>query len=89
MKKFVYSCIDDNVTVEADGTLQDLAGEVGRMAHTLYSAYAHKDPVLGEAFRLMVVATITHPDAPTWKVRENIPGDIEILYNTPSADGGK
>ena len=83
MKKFIYTCIDDNVTLESDGTLQDMAAEVGRVAHTLYSAYSHQDPELAEAFRMLVMAAINHPQCPTWNVRQNVPGDIEILQTTP------
>lgn len=87
MKKFIYTCINDNVTLESDGTLLDVAAEVGRVAHTLYSAYFHQNPELAETFRMMVTATITHPESPTWNVRKNIPGDIEIICETPSEDG--
>lgn len=89
MTKFVYSNLGGRTTVDADGELWELAGEVGRVAHTIYSAYAHQDPETAEAFKELVIASMTHPKSPVWNVRKNKPGDIEIICETPSEDGEK
>lgn len=61
--------------------MMELAGEVGHLAHTLYSAYSHNNPVLGAVFKSMVLEIMNNEDSPVWRVRENEPGDLEIMHN--------
>ena len=84
MEKFIYKNMDGCTTVDCDGTMEEIAAEVGRLAHTLYSAYSHNSPILGSVFKQMVMTIMTGKDSPVWKVRVNEPGDLEIMDNTYS-----
>ena len=84
MEKFIYKNMDGRTTVECDGEMAEIAGEVGHLAHTLFSAYSHNNPVLGVVFKSMVLDIMNNEDSPVWKVRVNEPGDIEIMENTYS-----
>lgn len=84
MEKFIYKNMDDQVTVECDGDMMEIAGEVGHLAHALFSAYSHNSPILGAVFKSMVLDIMIDEDSPVWKVRVNEPGDLEIMENTYS-----
>ena len=84
MEKFIYKNMDGRTTVECDGEMAEIAGEVGHLAHTLFSAYSHNNPILGAVFKSMVLDIMNDEDSPVWKVRVNEPGDLEIMENTYS-----
>ena len=81
MDKFVFTIADGRRTVEADGTIEELAHTVGILAHTIHAAYLNADPKLAAYFKFLVKAQIC-AESPVWLPHEKEEGDIEIIENT-------
>lgn len=81
MDKFVFTIADGRQTVEADGSIEELAKAVGILAHTIHSAYLNADPKLAAYFKFLVKAQIC-AESPVWLPHEKEEGDIEIIENT-------
>ena len=82
MKEFKFIVANGRVTLEADGTIEEISKEVGHLAHIIYSAYMNQSPAEGTAFKAMVIALCGDEDSPVWQRRKSREDDIEIIENT-------
>lgn len=79
MTKFKFIVENGRVTVDTDGTIAEIANEVGHLANTIFSAYMNHDPKQAIAFQTMVMALCGNEYSPTWKRRKSKDDDIEIF----------
>lgn len=82
MQKFSYTRTSDGVTVEAHGSLFDIAAEVGYMVRNIYGTLMKQHPAEANAFKKMVLVVIAAPDSPTWDASMVNP-DVGIVISAP------
>lgn len=79
MTKFKFIVENGRATVDTDGTMFDIAHEVGHLANTIFSALMNHDPKQATDFKFMVMALCGNEGSPIWKRRKPNVDDIEIF----------
>lgn len=82
MTEFKFIVANGRTTVECDGSIAEIANEVGHLANTIFSAYMNQSPMEGIAFKAMVMALCGNEDSPVWSRRKSQEDDIEIIEQT-------
>ena len=86
MKKFEYSCIDNEQHLQIENmSLTEAAAQIGYAARSAYSSIYHSDPAAAERFKVAVVMAISLPGSPTWDI-ESEEGRTAVVVMGPNKE---
>lgn len=86
MKKFEYSCIDNEQSLHIENmSLTEAAAPIGYAARSAYSSIYQSNPEAAERFKLAVILAISHPGSPTWNIA-NDEGRTAVVVMGPDKE---
>ena len=56
------------VSLEANGTLEDILFDSARMINAVYTTFCRTNPDVGEAYKSVMQGTMIDPESPIWQV---------------------
>lgn len=89
MSEFKYERRGHDVIIVANGSVQEMAAEIGEMIRRIYSTMYRQDPFTAKAFRLLIENVVQHPKTPTWKVADLPAGGVESFFTVPHKTEGQ
>ena len=85
--EFFYHRGEGSVTIRTSGSnIKKLAAEIGYLIHNLYSRLHRQNPILGEAFKTLIIHAVSNEDSPTWVAGELPPGGVELMFAVPGEE---
>ena len=58
------------VSLEANGTLEDILTDSCRMINAVYTSFFRQGPDVAEAYKAVIKRVVNDPESPIWQVHE-------------------